>query len=149
MKSTMKSSIRHALGFLLTSVASLGIARADAFEDKFAAEQAKRVAVANAQATAYQVQTLNFLNQQILSRIPRGATVSKCKTHHSYFTWDKSMTIWNGINLETRAGEDPNAGFPPQLGGCHYRDPQTGLDCKIEGYAIRRKGYSKFDKVCL
>jgi hypothetical protein len=145
----MKSNILLALGFLVTSVASLGIARADAFEDKFAAEQARRVAVANAQATAAHVLALNLLNQQILSRIPRGASVSKCKTHRSYFTWDKGMTIWNGINLETRAGEDPNAGFPPQLGGCHYRDPNTGLDCKIEGYAIGRKGYSKFDKVCL
>lgn len=146
----MKSVIYFASVLLFTSSAWLSAAHADAFEDKLAAEQSRLDLAARAQAYSDQSARLNRLNNQILSKIPGGATVSKCKTHRSYFTWDKAMTTWNGLALEIGAEENPNgSGLPPQLGGCHYRDNKTGLDCKIEGYAIGRNGYTKFDKVCL
>ena len=122
-------------------VASGIVANADPFEEKRDAAIRQNQAKENARYIEYQTALLNKLNASLLAAIPRDGQITKCLTHSAVYSFQRSMTEWNGMPLTIgpRDSSSPT-NLPYHLRACRYHNRKTGADCEVYAYGYNSKG---------
>lgn len=127
--------------FILFALVVTSAASAQGFDEKKAAAEQARASNELNQRFADAAVKINANNRSMVSRVPRGATLTKCLSLDAVM-WGKRggcslvSTSWSGYPVETCGStvyynrmQEMEAQLPPKIVQCQYHVASTGKDC--------------------